>query len=78
MEKAYRLIIDNCKVKVEPEIILSENVAEAVNQFAMIKSADLVILNSGTETKMPSLFSFLLGNAIQKYTAPPVLTVNPY
>ncbi|MEO6546705.1 MAG: universal stress protein [Ferruginibacter sp.] len=77
IEKAYRLITDNCSVKVEPEIIVSQNVAEAVNQFAMMKYADLVILNPGTETKMPGFFSALLGNIIQKYATPPVLTVNP-
>lgn len=76
-EKAYKLISDNCDVSVELEMIQGHNVAEAVNQFAMLRSSDLVILNPGTETKMPGFFSSLLSNIIQKYASPPVLTVNP-
>jgi len=77
MKKAYQLINDNCNIKVELDLIVSDNVAEAVNQFAMLHSADLIILNPGTQTKMPGFFSSFFGNIIQKYSAPPVLTVNP-
>ena len=77
LAKAHQLIRDNCNVKVEMETIVSQNVAEAVNQFAMLQSADLIILNPGAQTKMPGFLSSLLGNIIQKYSAPPVLTVNP-
>lgn len=77
LKKSYQLIHDNCNVKVELETIVSENVADAVNQFASKHSADLLIVNPGTQTKMPGFFSALLGNVIQKYSTPPVLTVNP-
>lgn len=77
MQQAYRLIKDNSTIKVEQETIQSYNVAEAVYQFAMLQSADLVILNPGGQTKMPGFFSTMLGNIIQKYSAPPVLTINP-
>lgn len=77
IDKARQVIRDNCDVRVETETIVSENVAEAVNQFAMQQAADLVILNPGTQTKMPGFFSSLLGNVIQKYSVPPVLTVSP-
>ena len=77
LAKAHQLIRDNCNVKVKTETIVSQNVAEAVNQFAMLQSADLIIVNPGAQTKMPGFFSSLLGNIIQKYSAPPVLTVNP-
>ncbi len=77
MQKAFRLIRDNCSIKVQAEIIVSQNVAEAVNEFAMLESADLVILNPGSETRMPGLFSAIFRNIIQRYTAPPVLTINP-
>lgn len=77
LTKSLQLITDNCDVRVETEIIVSNNVAEAVNQFAMLQSADLVIVNPGTQTKMPGFFSSLLGNILQKYSAPPILTVNP-
>ncbi|MGK2863769.1 MAG: universal stress protein [Chitinophagaceae bacterium] len=76
LNKAYLLIKAHSSVKVATETIVSYNVAEAVNQFAMLQSADLVIVNPGLQTKMPGLFSFLLGNILQKYSAPPVLTVN--
>jgi nucleotide-binding universal stress UspA family protein len=77
LTKANQLIRDNCNVKVEMETIVSQNVAEAVNQFAMLRSADLIIVNPGAQTKMHGFLSSLLGNIIQKYSAPPVLTVNP-
>lgn len=77
LTKANQLIRDNCNVKVEMETMVSQNVAEAVNQFAMLSSADLIIVNPGAQTKMPGFFSSLLGNIIQKYSAPPVLTINP-
>ncbi|MDN3656686.1 universal stress protein [Ferruginibacter paludis] len=77
LAKSLQLITDNCDVRVETEIIVSENVAEAVHEFAMLQSADLVIVNPGTQTKMPGFFSSLLGNILQKYSAPPILAVNP-
>ena len=76
LQKAYQLIRDNCNVKVELKTVESYNVAEAVNQFAMQNEADLIIVNPGTQTRMHGFFASVLGNIIQKYTAPPVLTVN--
>ncbi len=76
VDKAYELIKDNSSVRVETETIMSYNVAEAVNQFAMLEAADLVILNPGLQTKMPGFLANLMGNIIQKYAAPPVLTIN--
>lgn len=77
IDKAHRLIRDNCNVKVELEMYKSGNVAEAVNRYAHDKAADLVILNPGTQTKMPGLLASLFGNIVQKYSVPPVLTVKP-
>jgi hypothetical protein len=77
MMKAYKLISDNCSLKVEFETTQSSNVAEAVNRYAQNISADLVIVNPGTQTKMPGVLSSLLGNIIQRYSSPPVLTVSP-
>ncbi|MEO5889452.1 MAG: universal stress protein [Ferruginibacter sp.] len=77
MQRAFKLIRDNCSIKVQAEIIVSQNVAEAVNEFAMLESADLVILNPGSQTRMPGFFSSLFRNIIQRYTAPPVLTISP-
>ena len=77
LKRAYTLIKENSDVSVETEVILSNNVAEAVNNFSRLHSADLIILNPGTQTKMPGFMSSFLGNIIQKYSAPPVLTVNP-
>lgn len=77
LKKATELIRENSSIKVETETIKSDNVAEAVNQFTRQKPADLLILNPQTQTKMPGFFSQLLGNIIQKYSTPPILTVNP-
>ena len=77
VEKAFQLLYDNSQIKVQTEIILSPNVAEAVYEFALLESADLVILNPGTETSMPGFFSTIFRNIIQRYTAPPVLTISP-
>lgn len=74
--KATRLIKENCKLNVEVETVEGQNVAAAVNQFAVLKAADLIIVNPGLQTKMPGFLASLLGNILQKYSAPPVLTVN--
>lgn len=76
LNKAYLLIKDHSTVKVVQETVASLNVAGAVNQFALMQSADLIILNPGVQSKMPGLFSFMLGNIIQKYSSPPVLTIS--
>lgn len=77
LKKAFELIIENSNLKVELETIESENVANAVNQYAKSNAVDLVILNPGSQTKMPGFFSNLFGNIIQKYSTPPVLTITP-
>lgn len=77
LKKAYQLIRDNCNINVELETVRNNNVAAAIIEFAKQHSADLIILNPGTQTRMPGFFSTLLGRFIQKYSAPPVLTVAP-
>ena len=77
LTKAHQLIQENSTVKVEKEIVYNENIAEAVNDFAMTHAADLVIVNPGSQSVMPGFLSALWGNIIQKYATPPVLTVNP-
>jgi nucleotide-binding universal stress UspA family protein len=77
LHKAQQLIKDNSKIKVEVETVESDNVADAVNQFTKRRHTDLLILNPDTQTKMPGWFSSFFGNIIQKYSAPPILTVNP-
>ena len=77
LQKALHLIQDNSKIKVEVETVESDNVADAVNQFTKKRNIDLLILNPDTQTKMPGWFSSFFGNIIQKYSAPPILTVNP-
>jgi len=77
LKKAYQLIRDNCNIKTEMETIRSNNTAEAVNEYAVINAADLVIVNPGTQTRMPGILSSFLGNIIQKYAAPPILTITP-
>jgi nucleotide-binding universal stress UspA family protein len=77
MEIAYQLIRNNCSVEIDLQFVEGKNVADAVNQFTMRQSVDLIILNPGSQTKMPGFFSALLGNIIQKYSLPPVLTVSP-
>lgn len=54
-----------------------QNTAAAVTEFANEHETDLLILNPGLQTTMPGWWSSLLGNIIQKYSLPPVMTVNP-
>lgn len=77
LKKAYQLIHDHCDLQVELETVYNINVADAINQYAKQNSAGLVILNPGSQTKMPGFFSRLWGNIIQKYAIQPVLTINP-
>lgn len=78
LKKSYQLIRDNCTVKVELETVRHTNVAAAVHDFAKAHEVDLIILNPGTQTRMPGFFSSVLGRFIQKYAAPPVMTVAPF
>ena len=77
LQKATQLIKDNSAIKVETETIRSHNVAEAVHQFTRQRHTDLLILNPQTQTRMPGFFASFFGNIIQKYSTPPILTVNP-
>lgn len=76
LSKAYGLVSDNCNVPVELEMVTGDNIADAVNVFANTHAADLVIVNPGTQTKMPGLFAAFFGRILQKYSAPPVLTIS--
>ncbi|MES2890829.1 MAG: universal stress protein [Bacteroidota bacterium] len=76
MMKAYKLIADNSSIKVEFEKTMGSNVALALKNYTHSKSADLIIVNPGTQTKLPGILSSLLGNIIQRYSSPPVLTVS--
>lgn len=53
------------------------NISAAVTDFANEHGTDLLILNPGLQTTMPGWWSSFLGNIIQKYSLPPVMTVNP-
>jgi nucleotide-binding universal stress UspA family protein len=75
--KASQLIKEHCVAKVQIENIISDNVASAIERYARAESADLVILNPGKQSAMPGFFSSFFKNIIQKYAAPPVLTLNP-
>ena len=77
LKKACSLVNENCDLPVELEMVVSDNVAHAVSEFANLHAADLIIVNPGTQTSMPGFFSKLFGNILQKYSAPPVLTINP-
>jgi nucleotide-binding universal stress UspA family protein len=77
LKKSFQLIKDNCSVLVKMTSTSSHNVADAVNNYAFKNSADLIIVNPGKQTRMPGFFSSLFGNFLQKFSAPPVLTVNP-
>jgi len=77
LNRAYTLIKEHSDVPVVQQSISSDSVAEAVNQYAREYAADLIIVNPGPQSKMPGLLSKLLGQILQRYALPPVLTVNP-
>lgn len=77
LHKAYQLIRDNCTVAVDLEMVTSNNIADAISSYSNRHAADLIILNPEKQTRMPGFFSSVFGNIIQKYSGPPVLTVNP-
>ncbi|MBK6828516.1 MAG: universal stress protein [Chitinophagaceae bacterium] len=77
LKKSYRLINDNCDAQIEMECIESNNTAVGVSQYLSRNQADLMILNPGTQTRMPGVWSSLFGRVIQKYIQAPVLTITP-
>jgi nucleotide-binding universal stress UspA family protein len=76
LKKSFQLIRDNCSVPLEIVTTSGENVADAVNQYATKFAADLVIVNPGKQSRMPGVLSSILGNFLQKFSGPPVLTIN--
>jgi hypothetical protein len=77
LKKSFQLIKDNCELPVEMTSTSSHNVADAVNTYAFRNFGDLIIVNPGKQTRMPGFFSSLFGNFLQKFSVPPVMTVNP-
>lgn len=77
LARAYQLIHEHCNIETDMEMVVCNNTAVAVNEYAKLKSADLIIVNPRTQTKMPGFFSSLFGNILQKQAVPPVLTVAP-
>lgn len=77
LKKSYQLIRDNSSVKVETQVVYGRNVAEVLSHFSVTRMADLIIVNPGAQTRMPGFFSSLIGNVLQKYSAPPVLSISP-
>ncbi|HEU4574816.1 MAG TPA: universal stress protein [Chitinophagaceae bacterium] len=77
LKKSFQLIRDNCAVPLEIVTTAGDNVAEAVNQYATKSAADLVIVNPGRQSRLPGFLSFLFGNFLQRFSGPPVLTINP-
>jgi nucleotide-binding universal stress UspA family protein len=75
--KTYKLIRDNCAVNIELGTIQGNNVAEAVNEYALRSTADLIIVNPGTQTRMAGFFSAFFTNILQKNAAFPVMTISP-
>jgi len=75
LNKSFQLIRDNCDVPVEIAITTGTNVADTVNSYAFKNAADLVIVNPGRQSRMPGILASLLGNVLQRYSIPPVLTV---
>lgn len=76
LKKSFQLIRDNCNVPVEIATTSGHNVAEAINQYAYKNPMDLIIVNPGRQSRMAGLFSFFLGNSLQKVSVPPVLTIS--
>lgn len=76
LSKAYYLVKDNCTVPIELKIIFGNNVASAVNEFANLNNADLIIMNPETQTTMPGFFSKLITGMLQKHSDFPLLTIN--
>jgi nucleotide-binding universal stress UspA family protein len=78
LEKAVRFVKDHYHIMVEKETLCSDNIANTVNEVARREAADLVIVNPDSQTKMPGFLSSLFGNIMQKYSAPPVMTVTRF
>ena len=75
--KSYRLIQENCSIHTDMQTVKGDNVAAAITEYMQEKNADLVIVNPGVQTKMPGLFSRLLGRLLQQQTESPVMTLSP-
>ena len=78
LEKSFQFLKDYDRIMVEKEIISSENIANAANEYATKVAADLVIVNPESQTKMPGFLSSIFGNTLQKFSSPPVLTITRF
>lgn len=77
LTKCFSLVRDNCSISMQLETVKSNNVAKAVNSFAGSHATDMIIVNPGSQTKIPGFFARLTGGSLQKYSASIILTVSP-
>lgn len=77
LQRAYRLINENCRISIELETVSGENVAQVISHYSANSAVDLIIINPGMQSRLPGFFSSFLGGILQQYSTPPVLTVNP-
>jgi hypothetical protein len=77
MNRAFKLVRDNCGIKVEMQTITGKDVAHAFSNAGLFQSSDLMIVNPGSQPETHGLLSHLFRNIGQKYSVPPVLIVTP-
>lgn len=75
LKKSYNMIKNYGDITVHLDKIKGDNTAGTLNEFAGRNAVDLIIVNPGTQTRMPGFLSTLWGNILQRYSRLPVLTV---
>jgi hypothetical protein len=77
LKKSADLIQTSSQVKVEQELVESEQIAHSINYFSIKQSADLIIVNPHTQTKRSGFFSSFYRRHIYPNHQPTMLTINP-
>jgi nucleotide-binding universal stress UspA family protein len=77
LKKSYQLVHESTPVYVHMAVTGAHNVAKAIRDLAKEEGTDLVVVNPTKQTKLAALLLSSPSETIQKYSASPVLAVNP-
>lgn len=77
LEKAYRLIRENCELKTELETMRGKRTPALIWEYAQAQAADLVILHPSFEQRSGNFLPHLLETFVAKEPEPAVLMINP-
>jgi nucleotide-binding universal stress UspA family protein len=74
--KAYQLLRDNTNLMIECHTIRGHNIADTTLRFAQKINADLIVVNSGSESRLPGFVNKLFDGSLFSESRIPVMGIS--